>query len=52
MDTVIKEWERGLEVLEMRDHPNYSIFKFDHNTDKSAGDLRRLTVYQTPMKNH
>ena len=28
------------------DHPNYSII------EKSPGDLRRLAVTQTPVKNH
>ena len=34
------------------DHPNGSIIKFCQNTKKSPGDLRRLTVIQTPVKNH
>ena len=29
------------------DHPNYSIIKIGQNTEKSPGDLRRLTVTQT-----
>ena len=33
------------------DHLNYSIIENDQNTDKSAGDLRRLAVTQTPVKN-
>ena len=33
------------------DHPNYSIIKIGQNTEKSPGDLRRLAVTQTPMKN-
>ena len=35
-----------------RDHPNYSITKIGQNTEKSPGELRRLAVYQTPVKNH
>ena len=35
-----------------QDHPNYSIVKIDQNTEKSPGDLRRLAVTQTPVKNH
>ena len=35
-----------------RDHPNYSIVKIGQNTEKSPGDLRRLDVTQTPMKDH
>ena len=34
------------------DHPNYSIIEIGQNTKKSPGDLRRLAVTQTPMKNH
>ena len=35
-----------------RDHPNDSIIENDQNSEKSPGDLRRLTVTQTPVKNH
>ena len=35
-----------------RDHPDYSINKNIQNTEKSPGDLRRLTTTQTPVKNH
>ena len=35
-----------------RDHPNYCIIENGHNTEKSHGDLRRLTVTQTPWKDH
>ena len=34
------------------DHPNYSIIEIGQNTEKSPGDLRRLTVTQTPVKDH
>ena len=34
------------------DHPNDSIFENGQNTKKSPGDLRRLAVTQTPVKNH
>ena len=34
------------------DHPNYSIIEIDQNTEKSPGDLRRLDVTQTPVKDH
>ena len=33
-------------------HPNYSIIENGQNTEKSPGDLRRLAVTQTPVKNH
>ena len=32
--------------------PNYSIIKIGQNTEKSPGDLRRLAVNQTPLRNH
>ena len=35
-----------------REHPNSSIIKTGQNTEKSPGDLRRLVVIQTPMKNN
>ena len=34
------------------DHPNESIIENSQNTEKSPGDLRRLAVIQTPVKNH
>ena len=33
-----------------RDHPNYSNVENGENTEKSAADIRRLTVTQTPVK--
>ena len=35
-----------------RDHPNNSILEVGHNIEKCPGDLRRLTVTQTPVKTH
>ena len=34
------------------DHPKYSIIENVQNTEKSPGDLRRLAVSQTPVKDH
>ena len=34
-----------------RVHPDYSIIKIGQNTEKGTGDLRRLAVTQTPVKN-
>ena len=34
------------------DHPNYYIFENGQNTEKSPGDMKRLSVTQTPVKNH
>ena len=33
-------------------HPNYSIIKIVQNNEKSPGDLWRLAVTQTPVRNH
>ena len=34
------------------DYPNYSIIENGQNTEKSLGDLRRLAVIQTSVKNY
>ena len=34
------------------DHPNDNTVENGQNTRKSPGDLRRLAVTQTPVKNH
>ena len=34
------------------DHLKYSIIKIGQNTGKNPGDLRKLAVNQTPVKNH
>ncbi len=34
------------------DHPNSSIIEKGQNTEKSPGDMRRLAVTQTPVKDH
>ena len=36
----------------IRDYPDYRIIKIGQNTPKSPGDLRRLAVIQTPVKDH
>ena len=35
-----------------RDHPSYNIIEIIHNTEKDLGDLRRLDIIQTPVRNH
>ena len=55
--TVTKGSVQGLEDLEINkrmsgNHPNYSIIEISQNTKKSPGDLRRLAVTQTPVRNH
>ena len=34
------------------DNPNYSIVEIGQTTEESPGDLRRLVVTQTPVKDH
>ena len=34
------------------DHPNYIKAKIDENMEKSHGDLKRLAVAQTSVRNH
>ena len=56
LGTVTKGLLKGLEDLGSwrtgRDYPNYSIAVDGQNTATSPGDLRRLAVTQTPVKNH
>ena len=52
LGTVLKRLLTDLEDLEIRDHPGYSIIKIGQNAQKSSGDLRRVAVSQTPLKNH
>ena len=33
-------------------HANYSMVEIGQNTEKSPGDLRRLAVTETPVKNN
>ena len=35
-----------------RKHQDYRFNKIGQNTEKSPGNLRRLAVTQTPVKNH
>ena len=54
--SVTKGLLKRLEELEVGgtsgDHPNYYIIENGQNTEKSPGDLRRLVVSQTRVKNH
>ena len=50
--TISKGLLKGLEDLEGRDYPDASIAENGQNPETSPGDLRRLAVTQTPMKNH
>ena len=33
-------------------HPNFTIIENGQNTEKSSGDLRKLAVTQSPVKDH
>ena len=53
--TVPKDLEKRLGELEIKgriDHPDHSIVEITKNTQKSPGDLRRLAVTLTSVKNH
>ena len=65
LEMVAKDLKRRQEVLRLskgagrdgnrrtsRDHPSYNIVKIGQNTEKSSGDLEKLAVTQTSMKNH
>ena len=49
----MEQWTGGLDSWRSsRDHPNYSIVENGQNIEMSLGDLRRLAVSQTPVKDH
>ena len=50
--TVTKGLLEGVEDLEVGDHPNNSLIENGQNNKKIPGDLRRLAVTHTPVKNH
>ena len=54
LGTIPRSLVKELEELKKRKsslgHPNYSIVKLGQNTEKSPGNLRRLAVTQTPVK--
>ena len=56
LSTVTKELVQDLENFEIKrtsgNHPNYCIIEIGQNIEKSPGDLRRLAVNQTPVKDH
>ena len=53
LGTVTKRLIQGHNDLEIRGvHPNYSIIKIGQNTEKSPGNLRRLAITQTVVRNH
>ena len=51
--TVTKGLVVELELFEIiGNHPNYCISEFGQNTKKCSGNLRRLAVTKTPVRNH
>ena len=55
-DAVTKGLLKRLEDLENKrmngDHLNYYVIEISQNTEKSLGDLRRLAVTWTPVKDY
>ena len=47
-----KWFERFVNCLTNQDHSNYSVAETDQSTEKGSGDLRRIAVTQTPVKDH
>ena len=47
-----KETERAGTSYTSRNRANNSIIKIDQNTEKSSGELKRLSVTLTPVKDH
>ena len=52
LQRISKGTERVRNQSTSRDHPNDSIIKIGQNTEESPGDLRRLAITQTPVKDH
>ena len=50
--TVTRGLLKGLEDLEIKGRMDYHIIENSQNTEKSPGDLRRLVITQTPVKDH
>ena len=54
LDTVTKDWYRRIGRLKYKrtsgDDPNDRIAEISHDTEKSPGDLKGLTVTQTPVE--
>ena len=49
-------FSKGTRILRnqrtLGDHPQYHIIKIDQNTEKSPGDMTRLAVTQTKVKDY
>ena len=53
LGSVTKGLIKRMEDFEISgDHPNYCITEIGQNTEKSCGNLWRLAVTQTPLKDH
>ena len=54
LGTIPKKLVKGLEDLnkEVEAIQDNSIIKIGQNTEESPGDLRRLVITQTPVRNH
>ena len=52
LGTIPEYMARGLEVVEIGDHPKYNIVKIGQNIEKVPGDMRRLAITLPPEKDH
>ena len=56
LETLFQRLGKGTRRIEIQEtsggHPDYCIIKISQNTEKSPGDLKKLAITQTPMKNH
>ena len=52
LGTIPKALILGTERVGNQDDPKYSIVEISQDTEKSHGDLKRLVVTQTPVKDH
>ena len=49
---IVKRTTRLRNQKTSKEHSDYSIIKIGQNTEKSLGDLKKLAVAQTPVRNH
>ena len=49
--TIFKGLVKGLEDLEIRDHPDYRILKISLNTEKRPGDISHSASSEKPSAN-
>ena len=52
LETIYKSLLKGQEELEIGGRAEFTQTTALYNTEKSPGDLRKLAVTQTPVKDH